>query len=58
MKSMKKEISTQVFSCKVYEIFKNTFFTEHIRTTSASAFKTSNWWRLLFCNYAVIALLF
>ena len=26
---IKKETPTQVFSCEFYEIFKNTFFTEH-----------------------------
>ena len=30
-----KEAPTQVFSCEYYEIFKNTFFTEHL------------WWPLL-----------
>ena len=27
----KKETPTQVFSCEIYEIFKNAFFTEHLR---------------------------
>ena len=27
----KKETPTQVFFCEIYEIFKNTFFTEHLR---------------------------
>ena len=26
----------QVFSCEFYEIFKNTFFTEHLRTTASA----------------------
>ena len=26
----------QVFSCEFYEIFKNTFFTEHVRTTASA----------------------
>ena len=27
---IKKETSTQLFSCEFYEIFENTFFTEHL----------------------------
>ena len=35
---IKKETLAQVFSCEFWEIFKNTFFTEHLRaTTFASA---------------------
>ena len=30
MVTIKKKNLSQVFSCKVCEIFKNTFFTEHI----------------------------
>ena len=30
---IKKESVAQVFSCEFCEIFKNTFFTEHLRTT-------------------------
>ena len=26
-----KEQTTQIYSCKTWEIFKNTFFTEHLR---------------------------
>ena len=32
---IKKETLAQVFSCKFYEIFKNTFLTEHPRTTAS-----------------------
>ena len=32
---MKKETLAQVFSCKFCEISKNTFFTEHFRTTAS-----------------------
>ena len=32
---IKKEALTQVFSCEFYEIFKNTFFTEHLRTIAS-----------------------
>ena len=31
----KKEALTQFFSCEFREIFKNTFFTEHLRTTAS-----------------------
>ena len=30
-----KETLAQVFSCEFCEIFKNTFFTEHLRTTAS-----------------------
>ena len=30
----KKETLAQVFSCEFWEIFKNTFFTEHLRKTT------------------------
>ena len=30
-----KETPTQVFSCKICKTFKNTYFEEHMRTTSA-----------------------
>ena len=30
---LKKETPTQVFSCEICEIFKNTYFEEHLRTT-------------------------
>ena len=32
---IKKEALAQVFSCEFCEIFKNTFFTEHLRTTTS-----------------------
>ena len=32
---IKKETLAQVFSCKFYEIFKNTFFTKHLRATAS-----------------------
>ena len=32
---IKKETLTQVFSCKLFELFKNTFFKEHLRTTAS-----------------------
>ena len=30
---IKKETLAQVFSSEIFEIFNNTFFTEHLRTT-------------------------
>ena len=32
---IKKETPTKVFSCKFFDIFKNTFFTEHFTKTSS-----------------------
>ena len=32
---IQKEILTQVFFCEYSEIFKNTFFTEHLQATSS-----------------------
>ena len=32
---IKKKALAQVFSCEFSEIFKNTFFTEHLRATSS-----------------------
>ena len=37
LQAIKKETLEQVFSCKFYEIFKNTFFTEHLWTTASLA---------------------
>ena len=39
---IKKETLAQVFSCEFYEIFKNTYFEEHLRTTA------SGFWCLFF----------
>ena len=33
--SKQKETPTQVFFCKICEIFKNTYFEEHLRTTAS-----------------------
>ena len=33
---IKKETLAQVFSCEFSEIFKNVFFTEHLRTTASN----------------------
>ena len=35
---IKKEILAQVFSCEFCEISKNTFFTEHLRTTASEIY--------------------
>ena len=32
---IKKETLAQVFSCEFWEIFKNTFFIEHLRETTS-----------------------
>ena len=31
---LKSDSSTCVFSCEIYEIFRNIYFEEHLRTTS------------------------
>ena len=36
---LKKEALAQVLSCKICEIFKNPFFTEHLRTTASMTLK-------------------
>ena len=38
-----KETPTQAFCCKIWEIFKNTFFEEHLRTT---AFIRKSWLKI------------
>ena len=40
-KLLKKETPTKVFSCKIYDIFKSTYFIEHLRAT-ASELTTNN----------------
>ena len=35
----RKETLVQVFSCEICEIFKNTFFTEHLRATASGLVK-------------------
>ena len=37
---IKKRTLTQVFSCEFWEIFKNTFFTEHLRKSSENIVRT------------------
>ena len=36
---IKKETRTQVFSCEICEIFKNTYLEEHIRTAASEPLK-------------------
>ena len=43
---IKKETLAQVFSCEFYEIFKNTFFTEHLQTTASKC--TKPFFRILY----------
>ena len=31
-----KETSIWVFSCEIFEVFKNTYFEEHLRTTAST----------------------
>ena len=39
---IKKETLTQVFSCKLFELFKNTSFKEHLRTTASVVGRVPN----------------
>ena len=39
-KVIKKEALAQVFSCEFWEIFKNTFLTENLRSTASKCIKT------------------
>ena len=34
---IEKETQTQMFSCKFYEVFKNTFFTEALGATASES---------------------
>ena len=45
----KKEVLTQVFSCEFCEIFKNTFFTEHLRATASERISLKNFIRKNSC---------
>ena len=40
---VKKETLAQVFSCEFCEIFKNAFFTEHLRATASVFIKRSKY---------------
>ena len=42
---IKKETLAQVFSCEFCEIFKNTFFTEHLRTTASKILSAASFHR-------------
>ena len=44
---IKNEALAQMISCEFYEISKNTFFAEDLRTTASVAF--CKWWRHFFC---------
>ena len=39
--SEKVTFSTQVFSCKIFKIFKNTYFEEHLRTAASTLYMFS-----------------
>ena len=43
---IKKKTLAQVFSCEFCEFFKNTFFTEHFRTTAPGFIEHLRWMRL------------
>ena len=40
-KFIKKETLAQMFSCEFYDISKNIFFTEHLRTTTSNIVKAA-----------------
>ena len=46
----KKETLATVFSCEFCEIFKNTFFTEHLWTTASKGYFGNELWKLI-ANY-------
>ena len=48
--SNKVEISTKVFSCKYCEIFKNTYFAEHLRTAASDDFSSVT----IFRNFLIL----
>ena len=55
---IRRETSTQVFSCEFWEIFKNTFITEDIRTTAfecilkkSQILKLNDLWETWECTY-------
>ena len=41
---IKKEISAQVFSCEFCEVFKNTFFIEHLRAIASGLNALAKMW--------------
>ena len=40
---IKKETSTQMFSCEFFEMFRNTFFTEHLRMSASVKGNSKKW---------------
>ena len=52
---IKKETLTQVFSCEFCETSKNTFFTEHLWTTTSEYMKD---WNVSIANYGQITRLY
>ena len=46
----KSETPTQMFQCEFCEIFKNTFSTEHLRTTASKKYCSQMLDRMLFCS--------
>ena len=51
-KTIKKQIQTQLFSCEFCEIFKNIFFTEHLRVIAFATeiFKPNKTLVMIFIN--------
>ena len=47
--TLSKKRLTQVFTCECCEIFKNAFFTEHLRTNASQSINNSGYWLLKSC---------
>ena len=52
----KKETLAQVFSCEFFEISKNTFFTEHLRTTASGFWNKIKFTWIFLKNFAWFSL--
>ena len=50
----KKETLVQVFSCKFYDIFKNTFFTEHLWTVVSGCFRLGKYWSINYLKRIIL----
>ena len=47
---IKKDSNTEVFSCEIWEIIKNTYFEEHLRTTASGKL----YWQILTVLRAIL----
>ena len=54
VKPLKKETLAQVFSCEFCEIFKSTFFTEHLRATASDDSQFTNWYMITLRIYYIV----